>query len=175
MGGQEQVKTFGDAGGGDTPRIPGQENEERISFLVFRLASETFALPVEKAREVIRVPKLSWIPGSQETVKGVINLRGSVIAVLDLALLLGLSSSDEVDRESRIIIIDSEGMVVGMLVDSVDEVAAVDPEVLEKTMRTLDEKQRSIVISQTTVRDKIVGILDIDQVVADASAQQQTS
>lgn len=172
MGGQEQVKTYGDAGGGDIPQIPGQDNEDRVSFLVFNLADETFAIEVEKAREVIRVPKLSWIPGSHESVKGVINLRGSVIAVLDLAYLLGLPSSEELGRDCRVIIIDSAGMMVGMLVDSVNEVAAVAPSEMGHTMRTLDEQQRNIVVSQTTVKDKIVGVLDIDQVVADAKGQQ---
>ncbi|RJQ45380.1 MAG: purine-binding chemotaxis protein CheW [Gaiellales bacterium] len=172
MGKLEQAKTYGDVGGGEIPQIPGQEGDEKLSYLVFRLAGETFAIEVEKAREVIRAQKLSWIPGSHETVRGVINLRGNIIAVLELALLLGLPAAEELDKDSRIIIVESEGMVVGMLVDSVDEVALVDPREISKTMRTLDSRQRNIVVSQTTVRDRIVGMLDIDQVVSDAREQQ---
>lgn len=169
MGATEKFKTHGEYGGGDTSNFPGEENEDKSSFLVFDLGDEAFAIAVEKAREVIRVPKMSWIPGANESVKGVINLRGNIIAVLRLAYLLGLPQQDEeISAANRVIVIESDGALVGMLVDSVNEVAAVAPGELEQTMRTLNDKQRSIVMAQTTVRDKIVGILDIDQVVAEA-------
>lgn len=175
MGGTEQFKTYGEMGRGEPSQFPGEENEDRNSFLVFELGDEAFAIAVEKAREVIRVPKMSWIPGSHESVKGIINLRGSIIAVLGLAYLLGLPQRDEENGESRIIVIESDGTMVGMLVDSVNEVAAIAPVELEQTMRTLDERQRSIVMAQTTVKDKIVGVLDIDQVVAEARQLQPNS
>lgn len=172
MGGAEQFKTYDEMGRGEPSQFPGEENEGKVPFLVFELGDETFAIAVDKAREVIRVPKMSWIPGAHETVKGIINLRGSIIAVLGLAYLLGLPQPDEEDGENRIIVIESDGAMVGMLVDSVKEVASIAPGELEQTMRTLDDKQRNIVVAQTTVKDKIVGVLDIDQVVDEARKLQ---
>lgn len=143
-------------------------------FLVLQVGDETFAIEVEKAREVIRVPKLSWVPGAHESMKGVINFRGTIIAILDLALLLGLPAGDAGDRE-RIIILESAGSMVGLLVDAVNEVTAVPTAQLEATMQALDENQRSLVTSQVTIRERIVGILDIDQVVANARGLQPQS
>jgi purine-binding chemotaxis protein CheW len=174
MGGTEQKINFGDVVGGANPPTPEQEREETISFLIMSIAGETFALNIDQVREVIRVPKISWVPGAQNSVRGVINLRGSIIAVLELADLLHLQGrSDEIDEDNRIIIVESGTVTVGLMVDSVSEVAAISPEEIEQTMRTLDEEQRSAVISQTTIRERIVGILDIDHIISVAKKGDQ--
>jgi purine-binding chemotaxis protein CheW len=175
MGVLNHMNLNGDVGGGEIPQIPGQENEETIPFLVFNVAAETFALEVASVREVLRMPKMSWVPGADASVQGVINLRGNIIAVLDLGILVGLDSGDGSDSESRIIVIESGDVMVGLHVDSVSEVAELKPGSLEHTMRTLDESQRNVVVSQTTVKDRIVGVLDIDQVVEVAREKQSQS
>lgn len=169
MGGTKKKIIFGEEVGGANLPTPEQEREEKISFLIMGIAGETFAMNIDKVREVIRVPKISWVPGAQNSVRGVINLRGSIIAVLELADLLHLQEgSDEMDDDFRIIIVESGTVTVGLMVDSVSEVAPISPEEIEQTMRTLDEEQRSAVVSQTTIRDRIVGILDIDHIIGEA-------
>lgn len=172
MGVISQMHVYGDEGGGNTPQIPGAESEDMIQFLVFKVGTEMFALDVGSVREVIRVPGISWVPGAHDGVMGVINLRGSIIAVLNLAGLLMPGADVDTGKDCRIVVIESGEVTVGLAVDSVSEVAAINPDELEATMRTLDESQRNVVVSQTTIRDRIVGILDIDQVVAGASEKQ---
>lgn len=175
MGGKEKIISLGEAVGGDYPSSPTQEDEELVSFLVMGVAQETFAMNIERVREVIRVTRITWVPGAQSSVRGVINLRGNIIAVLDLAELIGLQPGNgEANGDRRIIIVESGAVTVGLLVDSVSEVASISPAALEQTMPTLASGQQGLVVSQTTIRDRIAGVLDVDQVVEGALELQET-
>ncbi|MHB1389935.1 MAG: chemotaxis protein CheW [Thermoleophilia bacterium] len=135
-----------------------------MPFVVFILSGENFAIDVGNVREIIRVPKITWVPGAHEPISGVINLRGAIVAIVDMSILTS-HSSRTLDDESRIIIVESEGLAVGLLVDAVTVVADIKPDSLESTMRTLDETQRSFIISQTSVDEMLVGVIDIDRVI----------
>jgi purine-binding chemotaxis protein CheW len=100
-------------------------NNQNRQFLTFRLAEEQYGLDVLKVREVLEVPQITRVPRMPEYLKGVINIRGSVLSVIDLRRKLGLADS-EYTVHSRVIIIEidmeSEHMSLGILVDSVQEV-----------------------------------------------------
>ncbi len=102
-----------------------QSNEtnanELSQLVVFSLGSEEFGVDIMKVQEIIRLPDITRIPRSPEHIKGVINLRGKIIVVMDLDKRFGLPSNG-LTEESRIIVTDIEGTVVGMVVDSVSEV-----------------------------------------------------
>ena len=101
-----------DAQGGPTSR-----------WVTFQLEDETYAIEVMQIREVLRSQEISPVPGAPAYVLGIINLRGSVVAIIDTRSRFGLTRRDEMDDASRILIMDSGDMVVGFLVDSVSEVA----------------------------------------------------
>jgi purine-binding chemotaxis protein CheW len=92
-----------------------------IQLVTFRLKDETYGINVMQVQEVLRVTEIAPVPGAPQYVLGIINLRGNVVTVLDTRTRFGLPTT-ELDDASRIVIIESEEQVVGILVDSVAEV-----------------------------------------------------
>ncbi|HHZ88777.1 MAG TPA: chemotaxis protein CheW [Chromatiales bacterium] len=99
-------------------------NDPIVQWVTFRLADETYGINVMQIQEVLRVTEIAPVPGAPNYVLGIINLRGNVVTVIDTRTKFGLMPK-QVDDLSRIVIIESDGQVVGMMVDSVAEVADV--------------------------------------------------
>ncbi len=100
-------------------------------WVTFRLEDETYAVDVMQIREVLRRQEISPVPGAPAYVLGIINLRGSVVAIIDTRSRFGLSRRDEMDDASRILVMDSADTVVGFLVDSVSEVVDLNNDRIE--------------------------------------------
>lgn len=92
-------------------------------WVTFQLENETYGIDVMQIREVLRSQEISPVPGAPAYVLGIINLRGSVVAIIDTRTRFGLPRREEMDDASRILIMESGDLVVGFLVDSVSEVA----------------------------------------------------
>ena len=92
-----------------------------IQLVTFRLKDETYGINVMQVQEVLRVSEIAPVPGAPGYVLGIINLRGNVVTVIDTRTRFGLPTTER-DDSSRIVIIESEQQVVGILVDSVAEV-----------------------------------------------------
>ena len=95
--------------------------DEIIQLVTFRLKDETYGINVMQVQEVLRITEITPVPGAPGYVLGIINLRGNVVTVIDTRTRFGLPTT-ELDDASRIVIIESEQQVVGILVDSVAEV-----------------------------------------------------
>jgi len=166
MGGQERIFSKGPSEGGDLPDSPiFDKPDDTVPFVVLSIAGEKFAVEISKVREIIRVPHVTWVPGAPEYVRGVINLRGSIVAVLDLAGILGMPQAEQ-DSQTRIIIVESSGLTVGLFVDSVSRVADVSSSQLEPALQTLDENQRAIVFAQMNIDQNLIGILELDEILS---------
>lgn len=93
-------------------------SEENLHLVTFELSGEEFGVDIMQVSEVIPVPRITHIPQAPECVKGLINLRGKILVVIDLNKRLGFSSKDT-DSLSRILIVEVKDTVIGMLVNSV--------------------------------------------------------
>jgi purine-binding chemotaxis protein CheW len=96
-------------------------NDEVLQWVTFRLENETYGINVMQVQEVLRYTDIAPVPGAPGYVLGIINLRGNVVTVIDTRSRFGLSFSDATDS-TRIVIIEAEKQVIGILVDSVAEV-----------------------------------------------------
>lgn len=96
-------------------------SEENLRLVIFELSGEEFGVDIMQVSEVIPVPRITRIPQAPECIKGLINLRGKILVVIDLNKRLGFPSK-ETDTLSRIIIVEVKDTVMGMLVNSVKEV-----------------------------------------------------
>ena len=110
-----------------TSRDMSQEakGSKEATLLVFNLFEEHYAIEVSQVREIVRIPEnITRVPNAPPYVCGVINLRGTVIPVMDIAVKM---SRGEIERrnESRIVVVEEEDIMFGILVDSVHEVRAV--------------------------------------------------
>ena len=134
-------------------------------LVVVRLGGCRYALPMASVAEVGRPPGLTRVPGLPTWVAGVANWRGRVLAVLDLR---GLLSADavEVDRRGRLVVLQHDGVRVGLLVESVAGGAQLDPDAVEPALVHLSASTSNLLIGQVTDDQGPFGVLDLDAVVA---------
>lgn len=139
---------------------------ETRQYLTFKLGNEIFATDVAKVREVLDLTSITAIPRTPEFMAGVINLRGSVVPVVDLRLCFGMSKT-VTTRNTCIVVVevllDTESIVIGALADSVEEVIDLEPEQIEPAPR-IGMHIRTDFIRGMGKRDtQFIMILDIDR------------
>ncbi len=138
-------------------------------YLTFSLAEEEYGIGILKIKEIIGMMPVTSVPKTPEFVKGVINLRGKVIPVLDLRLRFGI---DEIDYTERtcIIVVEVEGQVgrveIGIVVDSVSEVLNIKGSDIEDTPAFGTKLDTSFILGMAKMEGGIKILLDIDRVLA---------
>jgi purine-binding chemotaxis protein CheW len=95
------------------------------TWVTFHVAQETFAFPVESVQEILRVGTITRVPDAPRPVRGIVNLRGRVIPVVDVRVRLGLPGTDP-GPTARILVATLRGRVIGLLVDAVAQVERID-------------------------------------------------
>lgn len=136
-------------------------------YLTFKLDNEVFALDVATVREVLDFTTVTKIPRTPEFMRGVINLRGSVVPVVDLRLAFGMSATQRTVNTCIIVMevrLEGEATIVGALADSVEEVVDLEPEQIESAPK-LGTSIKTDFIRGMGKRDaQFLMILDIDRV-----------
>ncbi len=140
---------------------------ETSQYLTFRLGDELFALDVKQVREVLDLISITKVPRSPDFMRGVINVRGSVVPVVDMRLKFGMSQIES-SLDTRIVVmevsLDDEITVLGALADSVHEVVELEPANIERPPR-IGNRWRTEFIKGIGKRDEqFIIILDIDRV-----------
>src|SRR5262249_15268003 len=111
-----------------------REGVERTQYLTFSVAGEEYGLPVLKVREILEYGTLTRVPRTPDYVRGVINLRGRVVPVVDLAVRFGLAASAVTSRTCVVIVelvLDGEPVVMGILADAVSQVVELGVDEIE--------------------------------------------
>ena len=143
------------------------EITETRQYLTFKLGNEIFATDVAKVREVLDLTTVTAIPRTPDFMAGVINLRGSVVPVVDLRLCFEMSKTESTRNTCIVVVevlLDSESTVIGALADSVEEVIDLDPDQIEPAPR-IGTQIRTDFIKGMGKRDtQFIMILDIDRV-----------
>lgn len=136
-------------------------------YLTFRLASEEYGLEILKVREIIGMMEMTHLPQTPDFVKGVINLRGKVIPLIDLRLRFGLPEK-EYDEKTCIIVLEvREGdaiIQIGIIVDSVSEVLNVTVDDLEPTPRFGITLDTGFIMAMAKGKGIVRALMDIDKV-----------
>jgi len=131
-------------------------------YLTFMLAGEEHGLEILKVREIIGLMDITKVPQTPDFVEGVINLRGKVIPVIDLRAKFGLDRT-EYDEETCVIVVDV-GMLMGIIVDTVQEVYDISAEDIEPPPRLGGAVDTSFILGMGKVNDGVKILLDIDKV-----------
>ncbi|GIF36074.1 chemotaxis protein CheW [Actinoplanes xinjiangensis] len=142
-------------------------------FVVFRLDDEEYAVDVDTVQEIIRVPEaLIRVPKSFDFVEGLVNLRGTVLPVVDLRTRLGLARSER-DERQRIVVLIIGGVRTGFIVDSVAEVARVGRNVLEPAPELSAEQARVVSrVANLPEQQRMLLLVQVDQLLAAEQAGQ---
>ena len=135
--------------------------EEQIAVL--DLGSESYGIPVQRVREIIRVPPITRVPNGPAFLEGVINLRGQVIPVMDLRKHLGIPSGEET-RRSRVVVSELGRHTVGLIVDGVSEVVMVSTSEIEPPPALIAGANDGQVRGVAKLGDRLVLFLDPDRV-----------
>jgi purine-binding chemotaxis protein CheW len=140
---------------------------ETRQYLAFNLGEESFALDVANLREILEFTSVTKVPQTPEFMRGVINLRGSVVPVIDMRLKFNLSEVEKTVNTCIIVVevsFDDEHTVIGALVDSVQEVFELEPEDIEPAPK-IGTRLKTEFIKGIGKRDnRFIMILDIDKV-----------
>jgi purine-binding chemotaxis protein CheW len=140
---------------------------ETTQYLTFKLDDEVFALDITKVREVLDFTTVTRVPRTPEFMRGVINLRGSVVPVVDLRLKFGLSKTEKTVNTCIIIVevkVDEETTVLGALADSVQEVMDLEPGHIEPAPKIGTRLNTEFIKGMGKRDDRFVILLDIDKV-----------
>jgi len=143
------------------------QDEETIQYLTFKLDDESFATEISKVREVLEYTQVTPVPRSPEFMQGVINLRGSVVPVVDLRLQFGMPAVEPTVDSCIIIIevsIEGTSTVLGALADSVQEVIDFKPEQLEPAPSFGTRIDNDFVQHMGKLDDRFVIVLDMNKV-----------
>lgn len=141
--------------------------QELRQYLTFKLGEEVFALDVSQVREILDYIKITKVPQTPEYMCGVINLRGSVVPVIDMRLKFGLSKTEATVHTCIVVVevnIDSERTILGALVDSVQEVFELEPDDIEAPPKIGTHLKTEFIKGMGKREDKFIIILDIDKI-----------
>ena len=138
-------------------------------YLTFTLADEEYGIGILKIREIIGMMPITSVPQTPPFVKGVINLRGKVIPVVDLRLRFGMEETEDTDR-TCIIVVEIAGqhrtVQIGIVVDSVSEVLNVDGEEIEDTPTFGTKLDTDYILGMAKMEGGVKILLDIDRVLS---------
>jgi purine-binding chemotaxis protein CheW len=131
---------------------------------------EDYAIPIEQVREIRAVESITNIPNAKSYVKGIMNLRGLIIPVIDVKEKLGLASEGEVNSsKQRILVIEVSGTQTGLLVDEVDQVMRIQTKDLESAPQSVLESHNYIK-GIAKMNQKLIVLIDVVNLLSDSSS-----
>lgn len=133
--------------------------------VTFRMEGEQYGINVMQVQEVLRVSEIAPVPGAPHYVLGIINLRGNVVTVIDTRKRFG-QPEHEIDDLSRIIIIEVEGQVVGLLVDQVAEVAYMRTSQIESAPDVGNDESAKYIQGVVTREEGLLILVDVNKLLS---------
>lgn len=140
---------------------------QATQYLTFKLDDEVFALDIAQVREVLDFTSITKVPRTPDFMSGVINLRGSVVPIIDMRLKFGMSKTVKTVNTCSIIAeitIDGEKIVLGALADSVQEVIELEPNQIEPAPRLGTRLHTDFIKGMGKRDEQFIIILDVDKI-----------
>lgn len=138
-----------------------------LQWVTFRLENETYGINVMQVREVLRYSEIAPVPGAPSYVIGIINLRGNVVTVVDTRERFGLSSSEITDN-TRIVILETDNQVVGILVDAVAEVVYLRQSEVEVAPNVGNKDNARYIQGVSHKNDELLILIEIKNLLTDS-------
>lgn len=140
-------------------------DEPSRNLVIFRLGEQILALPGDQVREILPLPEIFFVPGCPADMPGVINLRGDILAIIELKHLLSLGEKTNSSR--NILVTKGQAMICGFLVDEILDLAEVPESSLKAPLATLPAQLASWVTAELTFEENIALCLDAEALLQD--------
>lgn len=140
--------------------------DEVLQRVTFQLENETYGINVMQVQEILRYSEIAAVPGAPDYVLGIINLRGNVVTVIDTRSRFGLMPTEITDN-SRIVIIEAEKQVIGILVDSVAEVVYLKKSDIEDAPNVGTEESSQFIQGVTSRDNGLLILVDLNKLLSD--------
>ncbi len=146
-------------------------NDSVLQCVTFRLEDEIYGINVMQVQEVLRVSEIAPVPGAPDYVLGIINLRGNVVTVIDTRMRLGLSPKES-DDSTRIVIIETDKQVVGILVDAVAEVVDLNTSEIESAPNVGNDESSKYIQGVASRDGELLILVDLNKLLTDEEWQE---
>jgi purine-binding chemotaxis protein CheW len=140
-----------------------QRDGTELELLSFRVGDQEYSVDIMQVREIRGWTRATSLPHSPVYVRGVINLRGTVLPVIDLAQRLGLPQGEITDR-NVIIVVDIDGRTVGLLVDAVSDILSIPHDELAPPPDLAADESQTFISALTIVDGRMIRVLDLGSV-----------
>lgn len=142
-----------------------RQDDELLQLVTFSIGEEEFGVNILKVQEINRTMEITKVPRSPAFVEGVINLRGKVIPIIDLRRRFGLVPKPE-DKDTRIIVIEINNVIVGFVVDAVSEVLRIPSSTVEPPPPVVAGVESDYISGVGQLNDRLLIMLDLDKLLS---------
>jgi len=142
---------------------PGEDGKTFAQYVKVRMDKEWFGISIAMVENIVRLQRITRVPGSEFYIKGVINLRGKVVPVMSLRLKMGMEEGEE-QRTNRIIILKIDGDEIGVIVDEVREVVTISDEDVEKVYSESSQANAAYLLGVGKLNGNLISLLDMYEV-----------
>lgn len=148
-----------------------EQKAKEYQLVVFSIGNEEFGVEIGQVREIVRLVEITYLPKAPVFIEGVVNLRGQVLVVIDLAKRLGVASNPRTEA-TRIIVVEVENNTVGMIVDAVSEVLRLSADDVESVPTLVDtEVPEHYICGVGKLKDKLLVLLDLNKILTPEEVQ----
>lgn len=140
-----------------------EEKGESIQLITFRIANELYGIETSYSKEVLKLPKIVRVPHTPEWILGVINLRGSIVSVIDLRILFGLAVS-KLSPGARIITVSAGEVYTGIVVESIVDIINLPKDDIQPALETLGGIKKDFIQGQVPQEKALLILLDIEAI-----------
>jgi len=141
------------------------ETTETMQLVSFRLAQEEYGIEITKVQEIILMGEITRVPQTPDYIKGLINLRSTVIPIVDLRLRFGLAQ-EATSEETRIMVVNVNGKTIGIIVDAVSEVLRIARDQIAPPPPTVAGLGREYLTGLVKLQNRLLILLDIDKILS---------
>ena len=142
------------------------QDDPVLQYVTFKLDDETYGINVMRIQEVLRYTEIAPVPGAPDYVLGIINLRGNVVTVIDTRRRFALPDAEVTDA-TRIVVIEAESQVVGILVDSVAEVVYLRQSEIETAPNVGNEESAKFIQGVCNKNGELIILVEFDKMLSD--------
>ncbi|MCF6270053.1 MAG: chemotaxis protein CheW [Melioribacteraceae bacterium] len=148
-----------------------KDTSEILQLVGFKIGQEEFGINILAVQEIIKIIDITKVPNASEYIEGVINLRGRIIPIVHLRKRLGMPII-EMDKNTRIIVVEISGKTIGFIVDEVQEVLRISTDVTEKPPELVSGVDSDFIVAVAKLEERLLILLDLDKTLANDELEE---